>query len=79
MRVTILLFCAAALYCASAPKPLFDGKTLTGWNQCNGKAQYSVADGTLSGTTVEGSPNSFLSTAVSNSAVTSTRKRQTPW
>ncbi|MGZ0170967.1 MAG: 3-keto-disaccharide hydrolase [Planctomycetales bacterium] len=41
-------------------KPLFDGKTLNGWTQKNGTAKYEVADGTIHGTTVEGSPNSFL-------------------
>lgn len=42
--------------------PLFDGKTLDGWTQCNGKASYRVEDGTIVGRTVEGSPNSFLCT-----------------
>ncbi len=41
---------------------LFDGKTLTGWKQVNGTAKYEVVDGTIKGTTVEGSPNSFLCT-----------------
>ncbi|MCP4453396.1 MAG: DUF1080 domain-containing protein [Planctomycetes bacterium] len=39
---------------------LFDGKTLEGWQQKNGTAKYEVVDGTIKGTTVEGSPNSFL-------------------
>lgn len=39
---------------------LFDGKTLTGWIQKNGTATYRVEDGTIIGTTKEGSPNSFL-------------------
>lgn len=40
---------------------LFDGKTLTGWKQAeHGKAKYEVVDGTIQGTTTEGSPNSFL-------------------
>jgi hypothetical protein len=42
--------------------PLFDGKTLNGWEVCNGRATYRVEDGTIVGTTVEGSPNSFLCT-----------------
>ncbi len=41
---------------------LFDGKTLNGWIQKNGTATYVVKDGTVLGTTVEGSPNSFLCT-----------------
>jgi 3-keto-disaccharide hydrolase len=39
---------------------LFDGKTLKGWTQRNGTATYEVKDGTIVGTTHEGSPNSFL-------------------
>lgn len=39
---------------------LFDGKTLQGWTQKNGTASYRVVDGTILGTTTEGSPNSFL-------------------
>jgi hypothetical protein len=45
-----------------AAEPLFDGKTLKGWTQCNGTAKYIVEDGAIVGTTVEGSPNSFLCT-----------------
>lgn len=43
-------------------QPLFDGKTLRGWTQCNGQAKYEVVDGEIVGTTAEGSPNSFLCT-----------------
>lgn len=39
---------------------LFDGKTLNGWKQCNGTANYAVEAGEIAGTTNEGSPNSFL-------------------
>lgn len=41
---------------------LFDGKTLTGWEQNNGTATYRVEDGVIVGKTSEGSPNSFLCT-----------------
>jgi len=41
---------------------LFDGKTLKGWTQYNGKATYKVEDGAIVGTTEKGSPNSFLCT-----------------
>ncbi len=41
---------------------LFNGKDLAGWTQKNGTAKYEVKDGTIVGTTVEGSPNSFLCT-----------------
>jgi hypothetical protein len=41
---------------------LFDGKTLDGWIQKNGKATYKVEDGAIVGTTAKNSPNSFLCT-----------------
>ena len=41
---------------------LFNGKDLTGWTQANGGAPYTVVDGAIVGTTVQGSPNSFLAT-----------------
>lgn len=68
-----LSLCAAVMLCfSSAVSPLhaadkdgwtdlFDGKTLNGWKQAeHGTAKYEVVDGTILGTTVEGSPNSFL-------------------
>lgn len=39
---------------------LFDGKTLDGWKVNGGRATYKVEDGEIVGTTVEGSPNTFL-------------------
>ena len=41
---------------------LFDGKTLKGWSVHSGFAKYQVEDGAIVGTTVKGSPNSFLCT-----------------
>ena len=41
---------------------LFDGKTLSGWTQLNGKANYKVVNGTIVGSTVHNTPNSFLTT-----------------
>lgn len=41
---------------------LFNGRDLTGWKQLNGTAPYTVVDGCIVGTTVPGSPNSFLAT-----------------
>jgi hypothetical protein len=41
---------------------LFNGTNLTGWTQKNGTATYKVVDGTIMGTTTQGSPNSFLCT-----------------
>ncbi|MCC6723937.1 MAG: DUF1080 domain-containing protein [Saprospiraceae bacterium] len=42
--------------------PLFDGKTLKGWNQKGGKAKYRVENGEIIGSTVANTPNSFLCT-----------------
>lgn len=39
---------------------LIDGDTLEGWTQVNGDAPYEIADGTIRGTNVLESPNSFL-------------------
>jgi hypothetical protein len=41
---------------------LFNGKDLNGFTQKNGTATYVVKEGTILGTTVKGSPNSFLCT-----------------
>ncbi len=41
---------------------LFDGKTLSGWTQKGGVANYKVEDGSIVGTTVSKTPNSFLTT-----------------
>jgi hypothetical protein len=39
---------------------LFDGKTLDGWTVRGGFASYKAEDGTITGTTAVGSPNTFL-------------------
>ena len=39
---------------------MFDGKTLAGWEQHSGKAEYRVEDGAIVGKTVAGTGNSFL-------------------
>lgn len=41
---------------------LFDGKTLNGWKQLGGAADYQVIDGAIVGATRPGVPNSFLVT-----------------
>jgi len=41
---------------------LFDGKTLEGWEQKGGTADYTVEDGMIVGTSVLNTPNSFLCT-----------------
>jgi Domain of Unknown Function (DUF1080) len=71
MRYHLLLIPPLALAIVAAvafPAPvddtdwvsLFDGKTLDGWSVHGGFASYKVEDGTIVGTTVEGSSNTFL-------------------
>ena len=43
--------------------PLFDGKTLTGWEQHSGTAEYRVENEAIIGKTVPNTGNSFLCTA----------------
>lgn len=62
MNVLILMFFFVGALFGQSWKPLFDGKSLKGWTQCNGKATYKVENGIITGTTAEGSPNSFLCT-----------------
>ncbi|KJD37243.1 hypothetical protein PW52_02085 [Tamlana sedimentorum] len=42
--------------------PLFNGENLNGWSQKGGKANYTVKNGTIVGSTVYDTPNSFLTT-----------------
>jgi len=70
--ITILTLCVtASLLLSTHPaaaadnekwEKLFDGRTLTGWIQRNGKAKYTVEDGAIVGATVLNTPNSFLCT-----------------
>lgn len=62
MRHLILSALFLAPLAAQTWTPLFDGKTLNGWEVCNGHATWRVEDGAIVGTTAEGSPNSFLCT-----------------
>ncbi len=62
MRLASLALLLCATLGAQTWTPLFDGKTLNGWEVCNGYATYAVEDGAIVGATAEGSPNSFLCT-----------------
>lgn len=73
MKANCLLPLGAALTglmltlpCRAADKDgfvsLFDGKTLAGWEQHSGKAEYRVEDGAIVGKTVANTDNSFLCT-----------------
>ena len=59
---TTELFAADAKSDGSGWLPLFDGKSLDGWAQRGGKAQYHIEDGVLIGSCVPNTPNSFLCT-----------------
>jgi hypothetical protein len=65
----ILLLVLSSLFfysCAEQEKDdtpwvsLFDGETLNGWTQKGGEATYKVREGTIVGSTVSSTPNSFL-------------------
>lgn len=65
---TLLLMILAATFAFGAKSGwvnLFNGKNLDGWKVVNGKAEYKVVNGEIVGTSVLGSPNSFLA-ATSN-------------
>ncbi len=58
----LLLFWSDGLSAQNSFQNLFDGKDLKGWHEQNGTAKYEVKDGMITGTSVPGSPNSFLVT-----------------
>lgn len=67
MNIRPLLLAALCMLMATAGspaqwRPLFNGKDLAGWTRLNGRAPYTVQNGEIVGTTVTGSPNSFLCT-----------------
>ncbi len=57
-----LFLTSAATAAESEWASLFNGKDLTGWEQKNGRAQYTVEEGCIVGSSVSNSPNSFLCT-----------------
>ena len=67
MRKWILVIAAAGMASAAGAAeksgvPLFDGKSLNGWKQLGGAADYQVIDGAIVGSSRPGVPNSFLVT-----------------
>jgi hypothetical protein len=60
LAVAALVISASAL--AKDSGKIFDGKTLKGWKQLGGAADYQVKDGAIVGTTRPNVPNSFLVT-----------------
>ena len=58
---SVVVLCCQITTTAAEWTSIFDGETLSGWKlAAHGKADYKVVDGAIQGTTVEGSPNSFL-------------------
>ncbi len=57
-----LLAFGMSVSAADRGTPLFDGKTLNGWKQLGGAADYQVIDGAIVGSSRPGVPNSFLVT-----------------
>ena len=62
LTLFLLFIPAALLQAEDGFVSLFDGKTLSGWEQKGGKADYVVKDGAIVGTSVPNTPNSFLCT-----------------
>ena len=65
MKKTIILLsllCCAAALSAQEWTPLFNGKDLKNWKRLGGKARFEVVDGAIRGTSIEGTPSSFLTT-----------------
>lgn len=66
MKYSVLFFFSLLLstFCFSQNgfTSLFDGKTLNGWKRIVGSGNYTVENGMITGTTVAGSPNTFLAT-----------------
>jgi hypothetical protein len=62
LSLAVFVSFANALPAEDAFVPLFDGKTLSGWEQHSGKAEYRVENGAVVGKTVPDTGNSFLCT-----------------
>lgn len=63
LALALLVFAAAPLLGQEDGfKPLFDGKTLDGWEQHGGKAKYTIEEGAIVGRSVPNTPNTFLCT-----------------
>ncbi len=63
MSLVALSIASGSIHAEEKFKPLFNGKNLEGWVQKGGKADYRVEDNQIIGTSVKGTPNSFLCTA----------------
>lgn len=62
MRLGFLLACLVLGACAPS-QPLFDGRTLAGWERAGGRAEYRAENGCIVGETRPNQPNTFLRTS----------------
>ena len=66
MNKNVLLLAVLCLFSLSSFgqtwEPLFNGKNLKGWKKLNGKAEYKVENGVITGISKVGAPNTFLAT-----------------
>ncbi len=60
--LAVIVFLASPVLAQDGWVNLFNGKNLDGWAEHSGKAKYTVEDGVLTGESVSGSGNSFLTT-----------------
>jgi len=58
----LILTAATSLQAQNGYTNLFDGKTLNGWKHIVGSGEYTAENNMIVGTTVAGSPNTFLAT-----------------
>ncbi|MBV9963354.1 MAG: DUF1080 domain-containing protein, partial [Parafilimonas sp.] len=64
-KYVLFFFClivSAAAFTQNGFTNLFNGKDLTGWKRVVGAGEYTVENNMVVGTTVAGSPNTFLAT-----------------
>ena len=65
LKLTVFLLIIGFSFSCQQKEPwknMFSESDLTGWNQKNGEADYKVENGTIVGSTVISTPNSFLCT-----------------
>ena len=60
--IALIIMGVATVHAHEKLAPIFDGKSLKGWTQKGGKADYRIEDGQIVGTSKTKTPNSFLCT-----------------
>ncbi len=69
LKFSVVFICAFLFICCKQEPTddtpwvsLFDGESLNGWTQKGGKANYTIRDNSVVGSTVHNTPNSFMTT-----------------